>query len=149
MSRVAVAASLFLVACAHEAPAASTTTTTTAPLRVLAVELRGETTCAYALPRAIAFDERDELDDEATEAIDKWAVCVGSPRNAGTTIEIGGPADDDRFERRAQRIRELLARRGVDAHRVESKPGTCARGAIALGLVPLDVVPDVEPRLVK
>jgi len=148
MSRIAVVASLALAACVHHERAVSTTTTTAAPLRVLAVELRGTTECAYALPRAVAFDTEDDLDDEATQAIDKWAVCVGSPRNAGTTVEVGGP-DEAAFSRRAERIRELLARRGVDPHRVEIRPGTAGRGAIALGLFPLDVAPDARVRVVK
>jgi hypothetical protein len=129
-------------------PEAMTTTTTTAAdvrvMRVLAVELRGGTECAYALPSTLGFDERDDLDDPATEALDKWAACVGSPRLAGATVEIGGPASaaDDRFDRRAQRIRELLARRGVDAQRVAVKPGTCARGSIAIEVKPLEVALD-------
>src|SRR5437867_11572826 len=107
--RPAVVVALVLACCTHRAP--STTTTTAAPLSrpsELAVELRGKE-CAYALPSAIGFDERDDLDEAASEAFGQWAVCVGSPRLAGATVEITGSPDDARFDRRASRIRELLA----------------------------------------
>jgi hypothetical protein len=151
MSRVVVVALLALFGCSHHERAATTTTTAAEqprPMHVLAVELRGGDDCAYALPGALGFDEDDDLDDVARDAIDTWAVCVGSPRLSGTTVEIGGPNDDPRFDRRAQHIRELLARRGIDAHRVDVLPGTCSRGAIAIGLVPIVVAPDARVHMV-
>ena len=165
LSACASAAAIGCATAPRSAPVGTTTTTSTdapayTPGDVVLYRAQREGACPSDLSPDVDFAPRTaELLAGETPGLDAWAKCLTYPGLEHVTVVLVG--GDERegpvglFLQRAQRVREALAARGVDAQRVvigatnagrEGAGSRTSTGAVRLEMTTMSTIRAFPPQ---